>query len=343
MREIEQAVQTALHGRLVKMGISQKAIARLAPRAVITRQGKDFLIGHLCWRDASGEEIEGPEIEVSLSRALGEAHLVADFVRGLIDTCIIPPEPPAQPAAVAALKTTKAAGTETLSAPEPAFLIGAPGAGFASLAQGLGAHPAICTGAESHFFTLFGGALEMAERMGQHETDPDGPLPYCGVAHFEQSLRRLWSDIFASFHAAHPAARLHLERVGLHSETLSDIHRLFPKAPIMLFLSESRGGHPLPADAQAAALAWQRSHPDHPFLLIREEALQADQRATLARVLEFLLPEEPPSALEAVLSAHAAARAETGLCAPKPVPAARGWAGKFLRWRRSRKSKRARV
>lgn len=217
-------------------------------------------------------------------------------------------------------------------APMPAFLIGAPRSGTTWIQRLLQAHPAICGGEESHFFTLFGAAMNTADQMGDRDVRPIGPLAFVDRAQFDQGLRNLWAEIFAGLYAAHPGALVHLEKTPFHALRLKEIHRLFPQAPIILLLRDSRavasslmqagrgwGKHWAPATARSAALEWyrhvseaqdwHRAHPDHPFLVIRYEEALADPKAALEQMLEFLLPADVPRDVEATLARYEASQA----------------------------------
>ena len=259
--------------------------------------------------------------------------------------------------------------TDPLSpdAPQPAFLIGAPRSGTTWIQRLLQSHPAICGGEESHFFTLLAQPMNAADQMAATAQRAIGPLVYCGREGFDQGLRNLWAHIFAGLYAENPAARVHLEKTPFHALTLTEIHRLFPKAPVILLLRDSRavaaslvhagrswGRAWAPDTAKAAALEWSRhvsfaldwhrAHPEHPFLVIRYEDALADPRTALATMLEFLLPPDVPPAIEATFGDYEAGQAAR--VDPEGFSRMRGadgwhrdlsWIEKLVVWRFTRK------
>lgn len=326
MQEIEKVVAAALQQQLAARGYGPEMIERHQPQALISRWREDFIIGHLRWRDAAGQPVEGPDLELSLSRLQGNERLANDFVRALLGSFPVAPEPEPEQALAAPPEPAPAAR------PQPTFLIGAPRSGTTWIQRLLQAHPAICGGEESHFFTLFANAMGLADKMGLRDKRPIGPLVYCSREAFEESLRTLWTEIFAGLYADHPEARVHLEKTPFHTLTLPEIHRLFPQAPIILLLRDSRavasslmqagrgwGNYWAPATARAAAIewyrhvdaaqAWHKAHPEHPFLVIRYEQALADPRAALTQMLDFLLPADVPHDLEATFTAYEAEEA----------------------------------
>lgn len=362
MQEIEKVVAAALQQQLTARGYGPGTIARHQPQAVLSRWGKDFLIGRLRWRDAAGQPVEGPELEVSLSRPQGNERLANDFVRALLGGFPVAPGPEPEQALAAPPEPAPAVR------PQPAFLIGAPRSGTTWIQRILRSHPAICGGPETHFFTLFGNAMALADRMSkQNPRRVIGPLAYVSRDTFEESLRRLWNEIFAGLYADHPDARVHLEKTPFHTLTLPEIHRLFPQAPIILLLRDSRavasslmqagrgwGKYWAPATAREAAiewyrhvdaaLAWHKAHPEHPFLVIRYEEALADPQAALTRMLDFLLPPGVPHDLAATFAAYEAEEATRK--DPEGFARLRGHAGwrsdmtlfeKIVVWRYTRK------
>lgn len=215
------------------------------------------------------------------------------------------------------------------TAPRPCFLVGPPRSGTTWLQRMLQAHPAICGGEESHFFTLFGSTLARPDGWMADEDRQIGPLLYMDRPDYEAALREVWRRMFARLYAENPTARVHLEKTPEHALSLDEIARLFPGAPVILLVRDSRavtasllhaaaswGRGWAPATARAAAtvwrryagvaLAWRDRHPDHPLLVVRYEDLLEGTEREVERVLRFVLPADVDPDVAGTMARHAA-------------------------------------
>jgi len=248
------------------------------------------------------------------------------------------------------------------------FLVGAPRSGTTWIQRLLQAHPRICGGEESHFFSLFAAPLGMADEL----VSPDrkrklGPLSYIGRAEFDDSLREVWDRIFRNLYEQNPQSTVHLEKTPGHAFCLDNIQRLFPEAKVIFLTRDSRavasslvhagrgwGSHWAPDSYKAAALTWCRhvnairrwhaKNPDRPFLQVRYEDAMRGTHAELERMLRFLLPDSEDLHLDDTLrsfEASEAARQDPEGFSRKRGP--QGWKedmplrGKLVIWRYTRK------
>lgn len=232
----------------------------------------------------------------------------------------------------------------------------------------LQAHPRICGGEESHFFTLFAAPLETAAKMADSGRKRKiGPLCYVGQSEFEDMFRDVWNRIFRDLYDRHPESIIHLEKTPFHVLCLDQIQRIFPDAKVIFLARDSRavasslvhagrgwGNYWAPntyKDASImwfrhvrAILDWQCRNPEHPFLQVRYEDALRDTPGELARILRLLFPDDKELLVEETLNSFEAG--EAARKDPEGFSRLRGTAGwqedlplwgKLTTWRYTRK------
>lgn len=210
------------------------------------------------------------------------------------------------------------------------FLVGAPRSGTTWVQRLLQAHPRICGGEESHFFTLFASSLDTADKMADPARKRKiGPLCYVDRSEFEVIFRDMWSRIFCDLYGRHPESTIHLEKTPFHALCLDQIQRIFPDSKVIFLTRDSRavtsslvhagrnwGDYWAPDTYRDAAIEWHRHvrailqwhqrNPDRPFLQVRYEDVLQDTRGELARILRFLFPDDGDLRVEETLEAFEA-------------------------------------
>jgi hypothetical protein len=254
--------------------------------------------------------------------------------------------------------------------PRICFLVGAPRSGTTWLQRALQAHPLICGGEESHFFTLFAHPMRAADEMAADPARVIGPLAYLDRAAYDAALRALWDAMFHDLYATHAGALVHLEKTPEHSLHLDQIDRLFPDASVVFITRDSRavvaslvdagrswGAHWAPRTHREAAILWRRyvtavmrwrdKRPDRPFLTVRFEDATADLSGQLERILGFLLPQTTDLRVNETLAAfEAQSRDRVDPEGFARLRGPEGWrrelplSAKFLAWRYTRKAMR---
>ncbi|MER5173779.1 sulfotransferase family protein [Thioclava kandeliae] len=211
--------------------------------------------------------------------------------------------------------------------PQPCFLVGAPRSGTTWLQRVLQAHPAICGGEESHFFTLLAHPMTETDVMAEYGDRPVGPLAYVSRGEFDGILLDVWDKLFTRTWAAKPDAIVHLEKTPFHSLCMEQILHLFPQARFVHLVRDSRavsasliaagnswGSNWAARTAKAAALDWNRhvtaierfaqNHPGVPVLQVRYEEALDQTEAVVARILQFVLPQDVDPKADEVLARY---------------------------------------
>lgn len=191
------------------------------------------------------------------------------------------------------------------------FLVGAPRSGTTWVQRLLQLHPEVCGGEESHFFRLFGPLMPAADDMVKSKKRKIGPLIYTDKIIYENSIRSVWNTIFENLYKTFPESKVHLEKTPDHLLHLNEVLRIFPDAPIIIVLRDSRavtsslvkaakgwGSNWAPKSYKNAAIRWyiymraftewEKTHPNHPHLVIRYEDALLEPAETIKSILEFL-------------------------------------------------------
>jgi hypothetical protein len=197
----------------------------------------------------------------------------------------------------------------------------------------LQAHPLICGGEESQFFTLFAHPMRASVEMIQVPRKT-GPLVWMSGPEFESSLRDIWNAMFRQLYRDHPDAVVHVEKTPFHALCLDEVIQLFPDACIVFLTRDARAAAASMMHASGswgrewaprtirqavglwyshvrAVATWRERNPDHPFLRIRYEDLVANPEVELGRVLRFVLPSQVEVNAPALLRSFDAATRTT--------------------------------
>lgn len=210
--------------------------------------------------------------------------------------------------------------------PLPVFLISAPRSGSTWLQRMLQAHPRICGGEESHFFTVFSSPWNVGYEIADLADGRCGPLAYLPGDRYDDLFRTIWAELFAGLYDANPKATFHLEKTPRHALHIKEILKLFPEARFIILYREPRsvaasilhanrtwGGYWAPKKAKGAACEWwrhsvrcrdveQRSDRGK-RCVVRYEELKSNPTSKLVDLLEFLGLERDEALVEQMVAA----------------------------------------
>jgi len=152
---------------------------------------------------------------------------------------------------------------------QPIFIIGVPRSGTTWVQRILMAHPEVCSGQESKFFSTFGPALRYFFHTKQSQRQA-GLYWYWSEEDFKQELTQLWYKTMSAIVKASPQASLLVEKTPDHCICIPEILQLLPHSRFIHVIRDSRsvvasllaasqaewGAHWAPKTAKDAALYW---------------------------------------------------------------------------------------
>lgn len=229
----------------------------------------------------------------------------------------------------------------------PVFVVGCPRSGTTWVQRLLLAHPQVCGGQESHFFTSFAPLLKMVEVRGSERRDV-GLRCYWTKDSFTDEIRRLWQLTMKPIIEAAPAATLLIEKTPEHATCMDRIVEVLPAARFIHVIRDSRAvaasmfaarnhawGRWAPRNVFKASRKWldcvNRAQASgaalgaSKYMEVRYEDLHTDGVSHTRRMLDFAgLPVEPGQVEEIVRSQQFNEQAKSGGTPIKVVGEAAG-------------------